>query len=243
MIAGVAENSPAAEAGLKPDDRVVTVDGQEVDTLESFVALTKEKAGEEITLEVERKADNPCQENQTQASCRGNNLLLTLIPRQEPPEGEGPLGVAISDTELKKFPWYQMIPLGIKEGFEESFAWGGMIVGALRSTFVSIFTRGEVPKDIAGPVGIFQITGQATKTGAWAVVQFLGILSVNLAIVNILPLPALDGGRLVFLGYEAVTKKKANPKIENWVNTIGMAFLLGLMLLITINDILRLIRR
>jgi regulator of sigma E protease len=118
-----------------------------------------------------------------------------------------------------------------------------MILGGLKNTVVTLVMKGQVPKDIAGPVGIFQITGEATKNGALAVLQFLGILSVNLAIINVLPLPALDGGRLIFLGYEAVTKKKANPKVESWVNTAGMAFLLALMLLITVNDILRLVRR
>lgn len=107
---------------------------------------------------------------------------------------------------------------------------------------VSLVVNRQVPKDIAGPIGIFQITGQATKAGYLAVFQFLGILSVNLAIVNILPFPALDGGRIWFLVYEMITRKKANPRVEALVNSIGMAFLLGLMVLITVNDVLRLIK-
>ena len=82
---------------------------------------------------------------------------------------------------------------------------------------------------------------KAAKAGFLAVLQFIGILSVNLAIVNILPLPAMDGGKIIFLVYELVLRKKAPQKVEVWVNGIGMAFLLGLMFLITINDIMRLI--
>jgi len=253
-IVGIAPASPAQIAQLKPDDVVVAIDGQKVSQTEEFVRLTKEKAEKTVQLEIQREKDNPCQENQQvlagtatetekKFSCQDGNLIVWLIPRKNPPEGEGPLGVMIADTEMKKYPWYQMPYLGAREGFKESLSWGGMILGALKNTFVSLVAKGQVPKDIAGPIGIFQITGEAAKNGALAVLQFLGILSVNLAIINILPLPALDGGRLIFLGYEAVTRKKPNPKVESWVNTAGMAFLLALMVLITINDILRLVRR
>ncbi len=252
-IVGIAQGSPAEIARLKVGDWVLAVDGREIKKTAEFVQLTKEKAGGAIELTIKREENNPCQADQkvmggmasTQmtVTCQDGNLLVSLIPRQNPPAGEGPLGVAITDTEMKKYPWWQMPFLGMVQGFKESLSWGGMIIGSLKNTLVSLVVARQVPKDIAGPVGIFQITGEAAKNGFLAVLQFLGILSVNLAIINVLPLPALDGGRLIFLGYEAVTKRKANPKIESTVNTIGMAFLLGLMLLITINDILRLVRR
>ncbi len=132
--------------------------------------------------------------------------------------------------------------LGVREGFKESLAWGGMIITALKKTFISLVTMGKIPKDIAGPIGIFQVTSQVAKSGILAVFQFLGILSVNLAIVNILPFPALDGGRLIFLGYEVIFRKKPSGKIEAVVNNIGMVVLLTLMVLITINDAMRLLR-
>lgn len=225
-IVSIAEGSPAQTAGLKTEDQLVAINGQKITSVDEFVKLSQEKAGDEIELEVLRE------ENQ--------KMVLSLTPRQDPPEGEGPLGVAISDIELRKYPWYQMPFLGAREGLKESLAWGGMIFQTLKTTAVNLATQGKVPKDIAGPVGIYQITGQAAKLGPLAVLQFMGILSVNLAIINILPLPALDGGRLIFLGYEVVTKKRPHPKVENWINTAGMAFLLLLMLLITVNDILRL---
>ena len=133
--------------------------------------------------------------------------------------------------------------LGIREGFKESIGWGKMVLSSLGKMVSSLVKKGEVPKDISGPIGIYQITGQAAKAGWMAVLQFMGILSINLAIINILPIPAMDGGRLVFLGYELVFRKKAQPKFEAMVNTAGMIILLGLMLLITVNDVVRLIRK
>ncbi|PIS14579.1 hypothetical protein COT64_01870 [Candidatus Shapirobacteria bacterium CG09_land_8_20_14_0_10_39_12] len=229
-IVAVAENSPARLAEIKEGDEVVAIDGQEIFSIEQFVKDTKEKAGKEIQLQIFREKDSQA-------------LIVSLVPRESPPEGEGPLGVAVSDVELKKYPWWQMPYLGMVEGFKESLAWGKMILGTLKSTLVSLVVKGQVPKDIAGPIGIFQITGLVAKEGFLAILQFLGILSVNLAIINVLPFPALDGGRLLFLGYEIIFRKKAPPKVEVLVNQIGMTLLLALMVLITVNDVFRLIKK
>ncbi|RJR24800.1 RIP metalloprotease RseP [Candidatus Microgenomates bacterium] len=227
-ILAVSSGSPASEIGLMPEDKIISVDGREFNEIDSFVEYTTAKAGEEVELTVAR-------ENESQ--------VYRVVPRKEPPEGEGPLGVAISDTELKKYPAWQMPYLGVREGFKESINWGKMILTSLKDNVLLRLVKGEAPsKDLAGPVGIYQITGQVKEAGFLALLQFLGILSVNLAIINILPFPALDGGRLVFLGYEAIFRKKVNPKIEVWANSIGMALLLALMLLITINDVARLVR-
>lgn len=228
QIVAVSENSPASEIGLKAEDKIVSVDNQKFSNIEEFIDYTTLRAGEEVELVIAR-------ENESQ--------VYRITPRKEPPQGEGPLGVAISDTELKKYPVWQMPYLGVREGFRESVAWGKMILVSLRDNVVLKLARGEAPsKDLAGPVGIYQITGQVKEAGFLALLQFLGILSVNLAIINILPFPALDGGRLVFLGYEAVFRKKVSPKIEVWANTAGMVLLLAFMLLITVNDIVRLVR-
>ena len=250
-IVGIAPDSPAQIADLKENDVIVSLNGQKISSTENFLQATKENAGKKIQLEIYREKDNPCEKNskvlggmaptEPAVSCNGKNLLLSLIPRQSPPEGEGPLGIVISDVELRKYPWWQMPYLGAREGFKESLSWAGMIIAALGKTLNTLIVAGKVPKDIAGPVGIFQITGQVAKNGFLAILQFLGVLSVNLAIINILPFPALDGGRLIFLGYEAIFRKKASPKVEILVNQIGMVILLSLIVLITINDVIRLI--
>ena len=245
-IIGVTENSPAALAGIKENDVVIRVDGQEVKDNEAFIRLTNEKAGEKMTIEITREKDNPCQEKVLggvpgmEISCQNGNLLVSVIPRQNPPEGEGALGVVISQMEMKFYPSWQMPIRGSIEGFKEAFAWIRLVFEFVVGMIGRLFA-GEVPRDVAGPVGIFQITGQAVEGGYLAILQFLGILSVNLMVLNILPFPALDGGRLVFIGYEAVTGRRPKPSIERWVNTVGMIALLLLLFLVTINDVARII--
>lgn len=253
-IFGVTEGSPAKFSEIKEGDVVVSIDNQKVSDSEEFIRLTKDKAEKTVVLEIFREKDNPCQTKDDKVlggmapgtfgfECRGKNLLVSLIPRQNPPAGEGPLGVVINDTELRKFPWWQMPYLGVREGVKESLIWAEMTLSGLKKILVSLILQGQIPKDIAGPVGIFQITGQVSKAGKLAVMQFIGILSLNLAIINILPFPALDGGRLIFLGYELVLRKRPPAKLEAKINSFGMAFLLALMVLITINDIIRLVGR
>ena len=224
-IVGVTENSPAALAGIKENDVVLKVDGQEIKNNESFIQLTDEKAGEEMLLEIVRGEER---------------LSLSLIPRKEPPEGEGPLGVVISQTEMKFYPFWEMPIRGSIEGFKEAFAWTRLVLEFVVGMIGRLFA-GEVPRDVAGPVGIFQITGRAVEGGYLAILQFLGILSVNLMVLNILPFPALDGGRLVFIGYEAVTGRRPKPSIERWINTAGMIALMLLLFLVTVNDVARII--
>jgi len=97
--------------------------------------------------------------------------------------------------------------------------------------------------DVAGPIGIANLAGQAIKFGRNAYLEFLALLSLNLAIMNILPFPALDGGRLIFVLYEGITKKRPNKNIEKWTNLIGFVMLLSLAAIITVNDVIKLFRK
>ncbi len=263
-VIGVLPESPAAKSGLKAEDIILAVDEQNLESLNektklnSFIGLIEEKKGKEVSLTVERQKDNPCHEKVfgggfiSEASpttgeavhpfsCQEGKLILWATPRENPPEGEGPLGVVVFDVEMKKFPFWQMPWRGTIEGLKEAFGWMVLIVGALKKMIIDLFINGNVPKDVAGPVGIFQITVVVAKSGFLNILQFIGVLSVNLAVVNILPFPALDGGRLVFVIYELVTRRKPKVSVERWVNTVGMAFLMLLIILITFNDIKRLL--
>lgn len=221
-IVGLLPASPADQAGLKVGQIIQMVDGVEVDTTEKFIALVKEKQGQTLVLKIDDQE-------------------IQIIPRQQIPEGEGPLGVVISDIQMKKYPWYQMVPLGIVEGLKEAINWGKLILQSLGKMILDLVTLGQAPKDVAGPLGILQITSGVAKTGWLSVLQFMGILSINLAVINILPFPALDGGRLMFLAYEVVMRRRPRPGVERWVNTAGMATLLFLILLVTIGDVSRLL--
>lgn len=232
VVTQFAENSAAQAAGLKVDDVIVAVKGEKITRAAQLSKIAQANIGQPLTLEIQR-GETP--------------LVITVTPRVVPAEKaglEGPMGVYISDSVLSKnYPFWQMPFLGAREGFKESIAWGGRVLAGLRGLAVTALVKKEVPRDVAGPIGMFQLTGRAAEGGLLALISLTGILSVNLAIMNVLPLPALDGGRLIFLGYEAVTRRRPNPKVENWVNMIGMAFLLGLMALISLNDILRIARK
>ena len=156
--------------------------------------------------------------------------------REVAPEGQGLMGVVVSSMEVKKIEWYQFYK-GIGAGFKEAYFWGGTIAKGVWSMVTGLFV-GQIPKDVTGPIGMFKATEQIrSQEGLLAVIHFFGIISVNLAIVNILPLPALDGGRILFVIYELLTGKRANEKFETIVNSIGMMILLGLILLITVGDV------
>ena len=170
----------------------------------------------------------------------GSEQTVSITPRLNPPEGQGPLGVALSSVELKKYEIWQMPFRGMVVGLQEAWSWGKEIVVNFGKIIVNLVTGKGLPKDIAGPVGIYQVSKEMYKVGWIAVLQFMAILSVNLSILNVLPFPALDGGRVAFLAIEKVIGKKKKNAIEGWVNTLGMVFLLGVMVLVTIKDIVKL---
>lgn len=247
-VVGIAPSSPAQNAGLKENDIIIKINGSAVTQTTDFIKMTQEAKSKEIKLEIGREKDNPCSQKvlgagtEMEISCHGADMLVTLKPRENPPAGEGPLGVIISNTEQKFYPWYEMIVRGSWEGLKEALGWLTLIVQSLTGMLTQLIFKGMVPSDVAGPVGIFQITGTVVKTGWLATLQFLGILSINLAVINILPLPALDGGRLVFIVFEMITKKKPNEELERRAHTAGFALLLFLIALVTVNDVWRILK-
>lgn len=223
-VVAVAENSPAAEIGLREGDTVIAVDGQKISSTEGFIEIINNKKGEGIKLAVKRD---------------GEAKIISVTPREDPPRGEGALGVAITSTELVKPPLWQRPFVSVWNGFKEAVGWMITVFVAIGTTIYQAI-RGVPPKDLAGPVGIFQITGQAAQQGALAITSFVGILSVNLAVLNILPFPALDGGRLLFIIFEGISGRRVTPRFERATHAVGMIILLLLLLLITVQDIGRL---
>jgi len=138
----------------------------------------------------------------------------------------------------KKYPWYQAPFYGLIEAFNIT----KKIVVEFGRIIIQLITLHKPEVDVAGPIGIAQYTGQAIKFGKNAVLELLALLSLNLAVINILPFPALDGGRLVFVIYEWISKKKVNQKFEKYLNVIGFALLLTLAVFVTINDLIKIYR-
>jgi regulator of sigma E protease len=226
-VIGVANNSPAATAGLKENDWIKKVGDVEINKPDQLTSEVAKYKGKTVKLTLEENN----QEKTVEVSVREN-----------PPAGEGSMGIAISNTDLVKVPWYRFYE-GIGAGFKEAYFWGKVIGGGVINMIGGLF-MGQVPKDVSGPIGIYEATSSIRNNqGMLAVIHFFGIISVNLAVVNILPFPALDGGRIIFVLYEMITKKRANQRVETMVNNIGMLILLTLIVVITAGDIMRLIRK
>lgn len=230
IIEKVTKNSPAENAGLKEKDiilKLVPYSPQSpqlpLTSPNSLITLTQKYAGQKISLLVQRN---------------NQQLTINLTPRKNPPKGEGPLGIAITSFIEKKYPWYSAPYYGLIEAFNITFK----IASELGKLLFGLITFQKTHIDVAGPVGIANLAGQAIKFGRNAFLEFLALLSLNLAIINILPFPALDGGRLIFVLYEGLTKKKPNKNIEKYTNLVGFIILLSLAALITINDIIKLIK-
>lgn len=215
----VMPDSPAAEAGLRLGDTVIAVDGQSVEDYEALRAYTHDHLGQQISLTVRR-----------------NGAIISpveLTPRTNWPEGEGPIGVAIGLAFItKSYPVWEAIPRGIYETFLWLFAMFQWAVAVV---------RGLVAPEVAGPLGIVQATSEVVQYGLTDTLRFAAFLSTQLGIINMLPFPALDGGRLVFVILELLRRgKRISPEKEGLVHVIGMAIILGLVLIVSYFDILRL---
>lgn len=227
-IEEVAAGSPAEGAELQPNDiiRKFTVeDGKEyeIKSTTDLIDATQDHVGETVLLTINRG-------DQT--------LTVSIIPREEYPEDQGPIGVVVSNMIEKRYSLFEAPMVGLSHVIDmiRQLVTG---VGGMLWRLVT-FQRQQV--DVTGPVGIGRLVGQARSFGAIAVFELMAILSVNLAVLNILPFPALDGGRLFFVVIEGLTGRRVKAQWESYVHQIGMAILLLLLFLITINDIVRLVQ-
>jgi len=225
IIEQIQKNSPAETVGIKPNDIVIRVADNTgksylVKSSDEFISFTKKNLDKPIVLEIDRQ---------------GQTIKKTLVPRSKYPTGQGPLGVIISSFIEKKFPWYQAPFYGLVEAFNITYR----IVVELLKTIFQFITLQKPKAKVAGPIGIAYYTSQVIKFGKNAVLELMALLSLNLAVVQLLPFPALDGGRLAFVIYEWVTKKKVNQNFEKYLNLIGFVLLITLAIVISVNDIIR----
>lgn len=221
QILQVQPKTPADEIGLKAGDVLLQLDRTPVVTLDGVSSYIREHRGQSIAIEVQR----------------GDEIMtLSATPRVSAPEGEGALGISFSETAIVSYPWYQAIRLG----FEQTYVKTAEILGALGGMVASVFTGAKTQVDIAGPVGIVNLTKDMSDLGLTYLLYFAAILSINLGIINILPIPALDGGRILFVLIEKIKGSPVSTRVEGYVHQIGFILLIILMVLVTLNDIIRL---
>jgi regulator of sigma E protease len=213
--------SPAETAGLEQGDAVMAVDGTAVDSVEVFRDYTGTHAGVPIALTVERKKELK---------------TFEVTPTQLEGLLQPGIGIALVTTGIVSYPvWYAPI-----QGLYATYGITTQILSAFGSVIYDLFATRQVNVEFSGPIGIAVITGQVAALGFRHLLQFTALLSINLAVINILPIPALDGGRLAFLIAEWARRGKAvSRRIEMTAHNIGFSLLILLIVVITYRDLVR----
>ncbi len=234
VVLDVASPSPAKEAGFKPGDMVLSVNGEKLMHTKDFSSYVKARSGRPTVIILSD-------------STFTKSRAVTIVPRVNPPEGQGSLGVVIGEGVVINFlSARDKIFSGLTYTADMLF-YSIKAMQSLISASVTQKTVGPLAEGVSGPVGVYNIVGDIVDVGGAqsvaALINLLGVMSLSLAFMNILPFPALDGGKLAFLLVEGVTGRKLSAKHENWVNQIGFAFLFGLIILITFSDVGKFLRK
>ncbi len=227
LITQVAPSSPAEAAGLKDGDIVLEVKKGKIlltDPVPSkeFIELVNRSPAETFRMKIRR----------------GKEIIeAELAGRVTPPSGEGPLGISLVDIGFAGEP----LAKSFVKGFELTVSTLKLVTLAFLNFFAKFFIAPEILETVAGPVGIFTIAAQAGSLGFVYLLELLAFISVNLAVLNLIPFPALDGGRFLLLIVEKLKGSPISRRIQVIINALGFAFLIILMILVTIQDIGRLL--
>lgn len=217
QIVYILPNSAARESGLYEGDEILSVDNRDVMAVGDVAEFIKDKGGQEVTMSIKR----------------GDEQREIMVTPELNDEGVPLIGVQLAQTGIKKYPWYQSIYMGVK-------LTGGItyrMVEGLGTIVKNLVVKQEAGADLAGPVGIAILTGRVANLGFSYLLQFMALLSINLGVINILPIPALDGGRIVFVLIEKLRGKPISQKVENTIHAGGFFALILLVIVITFKDI------
>lgn len=215
LLGEVVAGRPAAQAGLESGDRVMKIDGRQVSTWEEMVGIIqKTPKGGSLEMVVMRD---------------GEQHTFSVNPEYNEASKTSVLGVSATLSYQKMGLWE-----GIKMGFINTYATTVLMLQGL----VQLITGAVSADALAGPVGITRMIGEAAQGGLIYLLNFTALLSINLGVINLLPFPALDGSRIVFTGLELVRGRPIEAERENFIHLIGFVVLLGLIILVTFNDIL-----
>lgn len=216
VISGVSDDSPALAAGMQDGDLVTKIDGQPINKWQDLAEKVQASAGEELTFEYVRD---------------GETISSTITPKTVEQDGEkfGQIGV-LYESPVEKNPLK-----ALAFGADQTITWIVKIFELLGMLVTGQFTIDA----LSGPVGIYKATEAVAQTGVFNLMNWAAILSINLGIMNLLPLPALDGGRLLFFLFEAIRGKPIDRQKEGMVHFVGIMLLMVLMVVVTWNDIQR----
>lgn len=218
QIVEVLPDSPAKLAGLKIGDIILSINGNEFTNTEALQKFSDANPGQELNYKLKRGEEE---------------INVKATPGFIESAGANGIGIGIIETGLVKYPWY----LAIWEGIKTTIFLTWAIIVAFYELIKGLFFGQGVSAGVAGPVGIAALTGQVARMGFVYVLQFTALLSINLAIINFLPFPALDGGRVLFLIIEKIKGSPVKREIETMIHNIGFALLMVLILIVTFRDV------
>ena len=221
VVMGVGAESAAAQAGLRSGDRIVAVAGQSTPSFEDVQRVVALRPGEEVTIRV----------------ARGDGIAMvrtTLGVHEEQDRfGQkyrlGLLGVYAAGRQLERVPAAQLVPEAAR------YTW--LLTRTTFEGLVQIITGRRSVEELGGPLKIAQVAGQQASLGAFQFVQLLALISINLGFINLLPVPMLDGGHLLFYAVEAVRRRPVSVQAQEWAFRGGLALILALLLFTTVNDL------
>ncbi len=215
IIGTVLADRPAARAGLAVGDQILSVNDIQIDSWRQFVSIIQVSAGKQLAISYAR--DN-------------QKGTVTITPEFDPKANRGIIGVVPLIINYRPGP-LEAVGLATQQVYA---------IGTSMVSGIGQMITGRAPADVAGPIGVAQMAGQVAQMGILPLLQFSAFLSINLGLINLLPVPVLDGGHIVTLAVEAVRRKPLSPQKMQYIQMIGFTLLMLLLLLATFKDITRL---
>lgn len=219
VIGGVVAGQPADRAGMKTNDRVLAINGRAVNNWNQFTAIIQKSSGKSLQFKIERQ---------------GKIIYKNVTPAQANKTAAPKIG-----TYSKLVYQKQGVITSVKYGFVKTYDFTVLMFKSLGM----LFSGAASAKDLAGPVGITMMVGEAAQGGMLYLLTFMAFLSINLGVLNLLPIPALDGSRILYGIVEIIRRKPIAPEKEGLINWLGFMFLMLLIVVVTYNDIVRLIKK
>lgn len=222
-VLAVSADSPAQVAGLEAGDAILKIDSVPA-TEENIPTIVKQAFGEKRAISFEIQHEN------------ASPQIISITPTQKEGSESATIGIGFAQTGLVKFSFGR----AMLEGVNDTAHVTTLIAGGFYDLVARLIQGKGVDAGVSGPIGIAMMTGEIARQGFAELLQFMGLLSVNLAVLNLIPFPALDGGRLLFVILEAIKRKPVSPKVENIAHMTGFALLMILVVLVSIRDIMHL---
>ena len=226
LITNVRPQSPADRAGLKPGDEIIYLTGNGTTVDYPTPAAVQEYVAKSGTQQI------------SLGYRRGDDVTKTVVlrPEKAPDGGKPVIGIAMDSIGIVRLPLFAALARGLDTTL--ALAYGTTL--ALADFLRGLFTGSGTAEGVTGPVGIVGLVGDARGLGLSYLLGLTAVISVNLAVINMVPFPALDGGRMLFIIIESIRRKSLSPKIANALNAAGFVALIGLMIFLTVGDIARL---